>query len=124
MRNQQRNVLDPFAQGGYCQRKNFEPIVKILSELAFGDTFFQVLVGRGDDPYIDLDRVGAADALELAFLEHTEQFDLRAGWNFSDLIQEQGSTVCDLEKPFLLTNGSGESTLFMTEELALEQGQR
>src|SRR5215470_4638928 len=70
--SQQWNVLDTLPQWWNHHWEDLKPVVKVLPELAFGDTFFKILIGGGNDPYIDLDRFGAADALEFSFLKHPE----------------------------------------------------
>jgi hypothetical protein len=50
-------------------------------------------VGRRDDPDIDLERLVAADALELAGLEHPQQLGLQIRVQVADLIEEEGAAL-------------------------------
>ena len=63
--DEQRDVLAPIAQRRQRDRDDVEPVEQVLAELAVRDRLLQVAVGRGDDPDVDLDRLGAADAAEL-----------------------------------------------------------
>ena len=68
--------LGAIAQRRQRDREDVEPVVEVLAELAVGDQLLEVAVGRRDDAHVDLDRLGAADALELALLQHAQQLDL------------------------------------------------
>ena len=70
------DVLGPLAKCGNAQIDHVQPIEQILAERAVLDRFGQVAVGGGDDADIDLDRLGAADAIDLAFLDGAQQLGL------------------------------------------------
>ena len=62
----------------------------------------------------------AADALENPLAEDAEDFDLRGGVDFADLVEEEGATGGLFEAAEAALAGAGEGAFLVTEELALE----
>ena len=58
---QQWDILLALAQGWNGERHHVEPIEKVFAKIAFGDFFFEVLVGGGDETHIDAQGLGASD---------------------------------------------------------------
>ena len=85
------------------------------------DGGLKIAVGGGDDPYVDLDRPAAADALELAFLQDAQEFGLERPRNVADLVEEEGAPVRLLEAPLARFDRAGEGAAFVAEEFRLEQ---
>src|SRR5581483_8435724 len=106
------------------QGNDIEPVEQVLPEPALLDLLGQVAVGGGNDPHVHLDWRGAADALELALLQHTQQLALRGQGHLPNLVQEDGAMVGQLESALALHQGPGEAALFVPEELALQQALR
>ena len=63
----------------------------------------------------------AADALELALLQHAQQLGLHRRRDVADLVEEQRAAVGELEAAELALDGAGERALLVAEQLALEQ---
>ena len=63
----------------------------------------------------------AADALELALLEHAEQLGLGFGGHLADLVEEERAAVGQLEPADPPGDGAGEGALLVAEQLALDQ---
>ena len=63
MPDEHGQVLEPIAQRRQIDRKHVEPVIEILAELAVLDHLLEVAVRRAHQAYIDLDRLGSADAL-------------------------------------------------------------
>ena len=95
--HEQRDVAGPVAQRRQRDREDVEPVVEILAELAVGDQLLEIAVGRRHHAHVDLDRLGAADALELALLQHAQQLDLHVERQVADLVEEQRAAVGQLE---------------------------
>src|SRR5262245_2352830 len=74
-----------------------------------------------DDLYIDLDRLIAADAFQLALLHHPQELDLHLREQLADLIEQQGAAPGLLEATLADLVGAGERAPLMAEELRLEQ---
>ena len=70
---------------------------------------------------IDADRPALADALELALVQHAEQFHLEFGRGAVDLVEEDGSAVRGLEPAGLVLDRAGERPLDVAEQFAFEQ---
>ena len=81
----------------------------------------QVLVGRGDDAHVDLDRDAAADRRVLALLEHAQQLRLRLHRHVADLVEEERAAVGLLEPAGAAGHRAGEGALLVAEELGLDQ---
>ena len=73
---QARQVVEPVTQRRQLEHHALEPVVEVGAEAAITNRCFEVAVGRADDAHVDLDRLRAAHALELAFLQHPQQRDL------------------------------------------------
>ena len=98
-----------------------EAVEQVLAELAFVHHVAQIDVGRGDDPDVDLDRLDAAKAHELALLDDAQQLGLRLERDVADLVEEDRPLVGELEQPLLRVDGAGESALDVAEQVRLEQ---
>ncbi|OPZ76724.1 MAG: hypothetical protein BWY77_01837 [bacterium ADurb.Bin431] len=122
MIRQRRDILHPFAQGRQHDRKDIDPVIEILSEGIAAHRLFQIAVGGGENARLHGDGLGAAEADELALLQHPQELDLGGGGQFPDLVEEYGSNPGQLETSRFLPFRAGESPLFMAEKLALEQG--
>ena len=84
----------------------------------------QVDVGRGDDPDVDLDRLHAAEAHEIALLDHAQQLGLRLERDVADLVEEDAALVGEVEHPLLRVDRAGERALDVAEQRRLEQIRR
>ena len=74
----------------------------------------------------DLDRLGAAEALELALLQHAQQLHLRLQVDVADFVEEQRAALGQLEAALAALVRVGERALLVAEQLRLDQrvGQR
>ena len=115
------NVLAPIAERRNRDRKDVEAIVQVATEAALTDFLGQVTVGRGDDPHVDVDRARAAQPLDLAFLEHSEQLGLELERQLPDLVEQNRPAVGQLEASDLRRVRAGERAALASEELALHE---
>ena len=90
---EQFDVAWPFAQRRRHQRHDIDAVIEVGAEIVARHGLFQIAVGGADDAHIDLQRLGAADALEFALLQHAQQLGLEGGGDFADLVQEQRAAV-------------------------------
>ena len=93
-----------------------QAVIEVLAESASGDFVGEAAVGRGDDPDVDDVDDPAADALDLAGLERSKQFDLGLERKLADLVEEQGRAVGILEAADMAVEGAGEGALLMAEQ--------
>ena len=70
------------------------------------------------------DRLGIADALERALLQHAQQLGLQLERDLGDLVEEQRALAGELEPAGAIGDRAGERALDVTEQLALEHAGR
>ena len=109
------------AQRRHLERDDVEPVVEVLAEPALRDLLGEVAVRRRDHADVDLDRLRAADALELVLLQEAQQLDLDRRRDLADLVEEQRAAVGEREPAVLARHRAGERAALVTEQLALEQ---
>ena len=98
-----------------------DAVEEVLAELAGRDHRAQVAVRRGDDADVDLARLGVADAVERALLEHAQDLDLQRRRHVADLVEEERAEVGGLEQAGLVGDRAGERAALVTEQLGVEQ---
>ncbi len=114
-------ILDAIAQRRHLDRHDIEPVEEVLAELPFLDRLVEIDVGRGDETQVGLDRLHAADALDLAFLDRAQQLGLQLVAKIADLVEEQRAAGGELELADLLPDRAGERPFLVSEERALDQ---
>ena len=118
---QREDVLRPLAQGGQAQIDDVQAIEQVFAERAALDGFGQVAVRGGDDADVDLDRLGAADAVDLAFLDGAQQLGLQARIHLADFVEQQRAAIGFLEFADAPGDGAGERAFLMAEQFGFEQ---
>ena len=73
------------------------------------------------EPHVDADRRRAAEALDLALLQHAQQLDLRRRADVADLVEEERAALGQLEPPLLERLRAGERALLVAEQLGFDQ---
>ena len=119
--DQRRDVLAAIAQRRHADRDHAEAEVEILAERALLDLLLEVLVGRGDDADVDLDRPRRSEALDFALLQHAQDLGLRLRAHVADFVEEDRAAVGLLELADLLLGRAGERALLVAEQLRLDQ---
>ena len=115
------DVAVALAQRGQGDREHVEAVVEVLAERPGRDRRGEVLVRRGDEAHVGLERLGPAEALVLARLQHPQELDLRGQRQVADLVEEQRAALRAIEPPLLAPDGAGEGAALVAEELRLEQ---
>ena len=69
---------------------------------------------------IDPPRVERANPADFAQFEHAQELGLRRRWQTADLVEEQRSTVSELEKARLVVSGAKKPAARVAEQLALK----
>ena len=118
---QHRNVDGAFAQRRQADRKGVDAVVEVLAEPAFADEHVEWAIGRRDQAEVDVNRLIATQALEPAFLKHTQQLGLCHQRHVADLVKEQGTAVGQLKAARLAVMRAGKGALFVAEDFRLEQ---
>ena len=115
------DVLPPVAQRRHANRNDAETEIEVLAEVPLLDLGFQVLVRRRDDADVHLDRARGAETLDFPLLQHPQHLGLRLGAHVADFVEEDRAAVGLLELADLLLRRAGERSLFVAEELGLDQ---
>ena len=71
MSRQHRNVFHPLPQRRHVHRKHVHAMKEVLAKLSVFDKLFQIAVRGNEHTHVHGNRFVAADALDLALLEHT-----------------------------------------------------
>src|SRR5581483_5450925 len=116
-----RDLLAALAQRRQRDADDVQAEEEILAEFAVDDALLEILVRRGDDADVDAHVVLAAEARELAVLQHLQQLRLQREAHVPDLVQEHRAVVRELELARLLLERAGECAALETEQLGLEQ---
>ena len=125
VRDEERDVLGPFAQRRYPNREHVQSIEEIGAKGALLNHLLEILVGRGDHSHVNRGRAATAtQSLNLMLLERSEQFGLHFQRQVADLVQEQRATVCGLKSSDSLRDRACECSTFVTEQFAFEQARR
>ena len=101
--------------------EDLQPVEQILAKVAALDRLPQVAVGRRDHPDVRLQHAGAAEALELALLQHAQELGLRRQAHLADLVEEQHAAGGQLDLARLGLLRAREGAALVAEELGLEQ---
>src|SRR5260370_32356350 len=121
MIRQQKHVRLAFTQRWHKNRKHVQAIVEVLTELSLRDRLRQVFVCGRDQTHISLDRGRAAQPLELALLQRSQQLYLCRDVEVADLIKKESAAVREFEAAFLTALRARERALFVTEQFGLNQ---
>ena len=89
--NQQRNVFPPIPQGRYSNHDHAEAIEQILPKPLRRDFALEIDVGGGDDPDVHLHEPATADRPDFAFLQDSQQLDLKRRGCLADFIEKDGA---------------------------------
>jgi hypothetical protein len=116
-----RHVLLALAHRRQLDVDHAQAEVQVLAEVALVDLLAQVAVGRRQHPHVDLDRLVAADPLDLALLEDAQQLGLQRDVELADLVEEDRAAVGLLEAAEVLADRAGEAALLVAEQRRLDQ---
>ncbi|MGB8958488.1 MAG: hypothetical protein WCC00_05705 [Candidatus Aminicenantales bacterium] len=119
--DEKRDVLLPLAQGRRIERDDVQAEEEVLPEPPLLDLLPQVLVGRGDDPDVDLGDLARADLLDFTLLEDAQDLGLGPEAHVADLVEKDRAAVGLLELTRLLLRGPGEGPLLVAEELRFDE---
>ncbi len=95
--------------------------VEIFSKLFFAHGGLEIAVGGGDQPDVDFDGGGAADAVEAAFFEDAEEFGLDGGRQVANFVEEESAAMGEFDFADFASAGPGEGASFVAEELVFDQ---
>ena len=105
----------------HADRDDVDAVVEVLAEPSVLHRLLEVDVRGDDQPEVGPDRLGAADAFDLPFLDRAQQLRLQVEPQIADLVEEQRAAGRQLELAELLLVRAGERAALVTEERALDQ---
>src|ERR1700733_4271906 len=115
MRSQPRDILFALAQRRQHQRKNIEAMVQVLAKRSLLHLILQIAVRSNNHSNIYRNRFISANALNFAFLEHSQQLRLHRHRHIANLIQEKSSAMCLLKFSDVSRSGACERSLLVAE---------
>ena len=119
---QGQHVLLALAQGRDVDADDVEPVEEVGAEEPPLDLRLQIAVGGYDQPEVQLDLLGAGEALDGLLLDQLQQLGLDVGGQLADLVQEQRPVVGQLDFADLSGGGgAGEGALLIAEKLRLNE---
>ena len=119
---EERDVLDALAKGRHLDRHHREAKVEIVTERAASGRFFVELAGRRrEDAHVAGHGLGAADAPELAGLEHAQELGLEVERELSDFVEEDGAAGRALEGARARRYRAGQRAALVPEDLTLDE---
>ena len=118
---QVRNVFAAIAHRRHLDVHDRQAEIEIFAEGALVDLFAQVAIGCREHADIDLVRAIAADALDLALLEHAQELGLQRDVELADLVEEDRAAVGLLEAAGVLRDRAGEAALLVAEQRRFDQ---
>ncbi len=118
---QRLDVLRPGPQRRQPHRHHVEPVEEVLAELALLHHLLERPVRGRHEAHVHLQRLRAAEPLELALLQHPQQLHLHVQGDVANLVQEERAAVRQLHPARLARGRPGEGALLVAEQLALQQ---
>ena len=119
-----RYVVRALPQGRQAERDQVDAVEQVLAELAAGDQVGERPVRGRDDTDVHGARLAGPEHLVRAVLQDAQQFHLRPGVEFADLVEEDRTAVGRLESSLAVGAGVGEGAAHVAEHLALEERRR
>lgn len=107
-------------KGGNLDVYGAEPVVEVFAEFPLGYGLDHVEVGGSHDAHVGLQYGRRTHLEKLAALEYTQQAGLCGEGQFAHLVEEDGAAVGLLEISLAGREGTGEGSLFVTEELGVD----
>src|SRR6266851_134644 len=87
------DIFAPFTQRRKVDRKDRQPIKQIAAKLSFFDSAAQVDIRCGDYARVGFEHLAAANARELAVLQHAQETNLRPEAHFADFVEKQRAAM-------------------------------
>ena len=109
--HQQGDVFPAVPERRHGDRKDLQAVVEIFAKPAAAKVLPQISIGRCDDPDVDPNRLRAAQALELAVLEHPQQLGLERRYSSSSASRAAiSSSFCCRSSSSATRNSSKEAS--------------
>ena len=110
------HIFQPFPERRHVNMDDVEAVIQVFAKLLQVHHVFQVLIGCGNDPDINGDRVFPTYPVEFIVLQDAEDFGLQGQFHIADFIEKQGASIGLLKFPHFGFYGPGESAAFVAEQ--------
>ena len=115
------DILGALAQRRNAQLELSKAVEEVLTEAAFFDGGFEILVSGGDDADVDFNLAVTAETVEGLAIEHAQEFHLSLQLQFADFVEEESAFLGEFEKAGLRGIGAAEGAFFVSEEFAFDE---
>src|ERR1700683_1039138 len=95
--------------------------MQIFADTPGGDHRRKIVMRGGDDANVHLQRLVAADTLELTGLQYAQELRLQVDVEIANLVEKQRAAMCLLESTGTPGDGSREGPFFVTKKFAFQQ---
>ena len=116
LHDQRQNIARPLAQRQHGQFEGADTEIEIFTELTLGNRFTQILIGGGDQTYIEFNGRITTKTCDFAFLQHAQEFGLKVIWHLGDFIQEDRAAMRLLKQTTMLFQCTGKGALLVTKQ--------
>src|SRR4051794_4918698 len=121
MRSQYRYVFCALSQRRHRKRDDIQTVKEILAEIATLDFFLQVLVCRGNDPHVDLNRLRRTYRFKTVLVESSKHFRLRFEAHIADFVEKKCAAVRLLHFSDFVIGASVEPCEAMPKQFAFDE---
>src|SRR5579863_8745883 len=118
---QQENVVAPFPERRKLDRESVQAVIEVLPEFPLAHHFLEVSVGGGNHAHVSLDRLIAADPLELLLLQDAQDLALQKRGHIPHFVEKDRSSCALLEFADASVVGTCEGAFLVAEELTLQE---
>src|SRR5882762_8635317 len=98
----QHNIFPAFTQRWNFNGEFIEPVIKVLTEFSGACGIPQQFIAGNQDTYIQVNILGSAYPPHFSFLYNAQQRNLNVVREIGNLIQENGSAICQFKTTNLL----------------------
>ncbi len=99
-------------------------MIQVRTKAPVFDRGLHIDVRGGDDAHVDIDRTVAAQAVDGAFLQETQQARLTLERQIADFIEKHGAAVSGFDAPYSALIRAREGAALVAEQLGLQQMRR
>src|SRR6185437_13264482 len=95
-------------------------IEEVFAKVSASDLLFEILVGRGNQPDINCDRVTGSHRRKTLLVECSQHLGLRLQAHIANFIEEERASVRAFEGPSLLCAGAGNGGIAVSEQFRFD----
>jgi hypothetical protein len=123
-RREEWDILFSLAQWGHLYWNHIKTVVEVSSKCPLVDSMFQIAMRSRDESGVDWLGVRGTHGTDFMLLNYAKKFSLQLSRQFSNFVQEESSSICGLNQPFLVCIHSRECTAYMPEQFGFNQSGR